>query len=116
MANGCRAVGLTTLEAIATSQGEGDVIVALDGRRGDLFVQFFRDGRAQGEARAISVGTLPEYVKSCGTPRIVGPEAVPTIDPVAVARLALRFPDAELPRPLYLRAPDAKIADRLVLR
>jgi len=115
LAVGCRAVGVTTLEALAAPR-QGDLIVALDGRRGDLFVQHFSGGIAAQDARVIPVDEMPSFVANHGSPSVVGPDALPAIDPADVARLAMQRMDAEPPRPLYLRAPDAKAAARPVLR
>jgi len=116
LASGCRSVGVTTLEALALPHGREDLIVALDGRRGDLFVQYFSGGMAGADARAVSVDAMPSFVANHGSPPVIGPEALPAIVPADVARLAMQRMDAEPPRPLYLRAPDAKAAARPVLR
>lgn len=116
LATGCRAVGVTTLEALAEPHAPGDLVVALDGRRGDLFVQVFREGEAGGAARAIPADTLSRYVESQGASRVIGPHSLPAIDPADVARVARRRRNAGPPSPLYLRAPDAKTAERPVLR
>jgi len=114
LASGARAVGVTTLEALAFPHAHTPLIVALDGRRGDLFVQAF--GAGESAPQAIGVNTLAIYAAHYGTPRILGPSAVPPIKAAHVAQLAMRSDQGESPRPLYLRAADAKAAARPVLR
>lgn len=111
---GCRAVGVSTLEALAYPHLPGPVLVALDGRRGDLFVQVF--GGAMSSPEAIPAADFDDFAARHGSPHILGPQDLPAIDPVDVAMLAAERPDAPAPVPLYLRAPDAKAAARPVLR
>lgn len=120
------AVGVGTLEAMAHGR-EGFVAAVLDARREQVYVQLFGDGvalmapdaltAADAAARIAEVyaGGLATLVGS-GAPLVaqVLPNAAIDIpdgpDPVAVARLAARGPaPAHSPRPLYLRAPDAKL-------
>ncbi len=114
LAADCRAVGVTTLAALAFPRGEAPLVVALDGRRGDLFVQAFGAGETRPEA--IAADALDAFVARHGGPPVVGPRDLPAIDPAHVARLAMAADDAPPPTPLYLRAPDAKAAARPVLR
>ncbi len=116
LAGGCRAVGITTLEALAFAHGPERLVVALDGRRGDLFIQLFDGQQARGGALALPVAEFPDFLKCHDNPRVIGPDDVPGIDPADVARLALLREGEGPPRPLYLRAPDAKAAQRPVLR
>lgn len=116
LASGCRSVGVTTLEALAFPHAPRPLIVALDGRRGDLFVQAFDADGPIGEAGAIEAPDLPVFVAKHGAPCVIGPEDVPPIDPVDVARIARGRAHDGPPRPLYLRLPDAKAAARPILR
>ena len=116
LASGACAVGVTTLEALAFPHLIRPVVVALDGRRGDLFVQRFGTGAGESDPVAIPVEDLAGFLKAHGSPLVVGPQDVPPINPVDVARIAAGQGQPEVPCPLYLRAPDAKIAARPVLR
>ncbi len=117
LSNGAQAIGISTLEAIAAQTPADLVLVALDGRRGDLFVQIFDKGVPVTPPEAIATDMLDIHAAKHGAPLIIGPDPLPPIDPVIVARLAtLRGAEEGPPRPLYLRAPDAKAAMRPVLR
>lgn len=116
LASGCRAVGVTTLEALAFPHISERVIVAIDGRRGDLFVQVFDGPGPSTGPEVIAVDRYSAFVARHGRSRIIGPQALPPIDPVDVARIAVKRVGSEAPRPLYLRGPDAKTAVRPVLR
>ncbi len=114
LSTGATAIGISTLEALATP---GKTLVALDGRRGDLFVQVFADGTPLTAPESIPTDTLAAHATRHAVATIIGPDPLPPIDGVTVARLAMTRsgPDGP-PRPLYLRAPDAKAAARPVLR
>jgi tRNA threonylcarbamoyladenosine biosynthesis protein TsaB len=121
-------VGVGTLEALAASVPEADGAVAavVDARRGQIYLQIFQDGRpladpgileaeaalrrlgALGQGAVILVGSAADQLKAgLGAAEVV---AVQAPDPAAVARLAARRPDPGTPpRPLYLRAPDARL-------
>lgn len=116
LASGCRAVGVTTLEALAFPHASERRIVALDGRRGDLFVQLFDEATEEGGPLALPVGEFADFIARHDVRRVIGPDALPPIDPVDVARLAIGRASDGPPSPLYLRAPDAKAAARPVLR
>ncbi|HEY4134507.1 MAG TPA: tRNA (adenosine(37)-N6)-threonylcarbamoyltransferase complex dimerization subunit type 1 TsaB [Alphaproteobacteria bacterium] len=138
LASGKPAVGVTTLEAIAAAvpAAPGALVVAIDAKRDDLYVQTFAGGSAwtpAGDPAALlpaMVATrLPEgpfLIAGDGASRLhaalsdaararatlLSDHAVP--DAAVVARLAaLRLAGASLaatpPRPLYLRPPDAKL-------
>ena len=119
-------VGVGTLEALAASESGADLtIAAIDARRSQIYLQAFSGGHALMAPDVLPVeiaaARLAE-VRSSGRVDIVGsgaslldglvsgarilPRAAP--DPVALARLAQakRLTPA---RPLYLRAPDAKL-------
>lgn len=126
-------VGVGTLAALAASAGAaggatgrvgGGVVAAVDASRGQIYVQAFHDGEASTSPEALTVEDAAERVRAAlsGRVLIVGPGAAllaprmpgasvdgrPAPEPVVVARLAARAP-LEPPRPLYLRAPDAKL-------
>jgi tRNA threonylcarbamoyladenosine biosynthesis protein TsaB len=116
-------IGVGTLEALAASAGaEGTVTAAIDARRGRIYLQSFRDGVALDEPRSVALEDAGQELAALGPQRIVGPgasllqglagaEPVPmqAPDPVALARLTARSPRPDgPPRPIYLRAPDAR--------
>ncbi len=121
---GVPAVGVGTLAALAADLS-GLVFAAIDARRGQLYLQAFEEGAPLTPPEAL---TLDEAAACLD--EVAGPSAVTLIgsgagllaqaaphahlitrswaDPSAVARLAaLRDPTP--PRPLYLRAPDARL-------
>ncbi len=121
-------VGVGVLEALALGEGrKGFVAACLDARRGQVYLQIFIDGRAVMapdvaplEIAAARLAELwpggPAALVGSGAPlladMIAGAEAqIPVAaDPGVVAAIAAAarapFPP---PRPLYLRAPDAKL-------
>ena len=129
-------VGVSTLDALAASiDPVGLVAAVIDARRGQVYARLFRDGVALGAAEALpldvaverileaAAGTAPTLVGS-GAPvlaeafpdrlanAVLTPLAAPT--PEALARLTgAADPTIALPRPLYLRAPDATPPSRL---
>lgn len=131
LATGCKAVGISTLELIASQTPRGRIIAAVDGRRAEVFAQCFQDGQASEQAIAITLD--PEAVTSFLQARepasLAGPgaallrDAAPNVvrtvpitdnrpDGAAVARLAQRLAiiaEQHPARPIYLRAPDAKL-------
>jgi tRNA threonylcarbamoyl adenosine modification protein YeaZ len=120
LALGIGSVGVTTLEVLARvhlKQNPGrPVVVAMDAKRGEVYAQAFgADGAPLGEPAALA----PEDVDALA----VRHAAVLTgswmrrdqEDPrdrfniAMVARIGAEKPDdAERPKPLYLRGPDAK--------
>lgn len=117
-------VGVGVLEALADGQ-PGLVFAVMDAKRGQLYLQAFEDGRPVMAPDALDHGTAAARLVELAAGRpatLVGPgaallaEVLPDAravaldhaDPAAVARLAAaRTPTP--PRPLYLRAPDAKL-------
>ncbi len=87
------AVGISAFEALAFGS-EGNTSVVLDARRGQVYRQDFRDGLAIG---------VPEREIADGVPE------AQTVDPVAVATLAMRPLDGVKPAPVYLRPADAAL-------
>jgi tRNA threonylcarbamoyladenosine biosynthesis protein TsaB len=119
-------VGIGTLEALALSAGPGFVAACLDARRGRVYLQAFADGRAvmapdilDIDVAAARIAELwsggPALVAGSGAPLIAGvlPSARTDTDrapdPLVIARLAAKRDTSVPPRPLYLRAPDAKL-------
>ncbi|OLP53384.1 tRNA (adenosine(37)-N6)-threonylcarbamoyltransferase complex dimerization subunit type 1 TsaB [Rhizobium rhizosphaerae] len=121
-------VGISTLSTLAWTaqkqQEAGDVLVAIDGRREDLFCQTFgADGAPASrpalwplaQARDYFAGYQGSVVGSgaallAGAPDVVSGQTVQdSVEIEALARLgALADPAAAPARPLYLRGPDAK--------
>jgi tRNA threonylcarbamoyladenosine biosynthesis protein TsaB len=129
-------VGLSTLDALAASvEPAGLVAAVIDARRGQVYARLFRDGVALGEAEALSLETATDRILAAAegaVPTLVGSGALllsetfpdqfsdvvlqplPAPTPEALARLtAAADPATALPRPLYLRAPDATPPSRL---
>lgn len=118
-------VGIGALEALAASRPLGLVFAVIDAKRGQVYLQAFRDGEALMAPDALALETaaarLAEFhdggpVTLIGSgaallaPGLAGAELVEAegCDPAVVARLAgTRAPTP--PRPLYLRAPDARL-------
>ncbi len=115
------AVGIGSLEALAEPE-RGNVVAVLDAKRGQVYLQAFSDGVPVSAPDALPIETAaarlaefaPDILIGTGAALMAdvrpGVRVVPAdvTDPVAVARLAAgRSPVP--PRPLYLRAPDAKL-------
>ena len=118
------AIGVGTLEAMAFGR-TGFVAAVIDARRDQVYLQLFGDGAALTAPDALAVGTAaariaevyhggPATFVGSGAPMLEGVLAGAVIetpdgpDPVAIARLAARSAVRPV-RPLYLRAPDAKL-------
>ncbi|MBX3481738.1 MAG: tRNA (adenosine(37)-N6)-threonylcarbamoyltransferase complex dimerization subunit type 1 TsaB [Caulobacter sp.] len=119
-------IGVGSLPALAAGR-PGFVCAAIDARRGQIYLQAFRDGAALMAPDALAVETagarLAELADGeaallvgSGAPLLApvmpgaAVEIPPGPDPVAVGRLALSARDPAPPaRPLYLRTPDAKL-------
>lgn len=129
-------VGVSTLDALAASApATGLVAAVIDARRGQVYARLFRDGVALGAAEALPLDVAADRILETAAgiaPTLVGsgaqvlsetfpdrfvdaalkPLAAPT--PEALARLTVAAdPASALPRPLYLRAPDATPPSRL---
>ena len=107
-------VGVTTLAALAASSGAA----AIDAKRGEIYLLI--EG---GEPEAVTVDDAVARLATAG-PVTLGGSAAPMLaehlpnvtvaqldypDPATVARLAAAVSDPQPPRPLYLRAPDARL-------
>ena len=118
------AVGIGALEALA-AEADGLVFAVVDARRGQVYVQGFEDGRAlmapdalTAETAAARIAELsmgrPLTLVGSGAPLVEGLVPAATVilaegaDARHVARLAAGR-EPKLLKPLYLRAPDAKL-------
>ncbi len=127
LALGIPCVGVGALDALAATAGsDGKVAAAIDARRGQVYLQLFEQGRpvsapeaadlklaagrieaffAGDEARLVGTGAhllTPDLGKAS-----LGPDRP---DPVVIARLTIEAPSpTPPPRPVYLRAPDARL-------
>jgi tRNA threonylcarbamoyladenosine biosynthesis protein TsaB len=117
-------IGVTNFEALAAAAAgiaESRLLVAIDSRRAELFVQLFdRTGTALSEPAMLAPDAIrdwagPESVALVGdaAAQLVGmfggsSQNGPTsVDPAVVARLAATRSAGPAPAPFYLRAPDA---------
>lgn len=120
-------VGLGTLEALAASVTGRAVLAVVDAGRGQVYLK-----AANGEpmqlpiADAIDLATRlnPDVLVGSGCALLAGAAPSATLMPLdypkpdALARLTFAAPDpTEKPKPLYLRAPDARtLAERGIVR
>ncbi len=120
-------IGIGALEALAAPAAEGLTAAAIDAKRGQVYLQAFRDGRPASDPAVLDLENAIETLiklDAKGPSTLAGPgaslltQAFPDVavhparfaDPVVVARLAAaRDPVSAPPRPLYLRAPDARL-------
>jgi tRNA threonylcarbamoyladenosine biosynthesis protein TsaB len=115
------AIAVGTLEALAQPLA-GRVMAVLDAKRGQVYLQGFADGQAVTAPDVLPLETAaaraaeldPQVLIGSGAPLLADVvrrariEPVDHADPVSVARIAAaRAPTP--PRPLYLRAPDARL-------
>jgi tRNA threonylcarbamoyladenosine biosynthesis protein TsaB len=119
-------VGVGSLPALAAGRA-GLVCAAVDARRGQIYLQIFRDGSSLMAPDALTVETAaarlaelagdgPALLIGSGAPLLSAllptatVETPPGPDPVEVGRLAMAVRDpVPVARPLYLRTPDAKL-------
>lgn len=123
-------VGVSALDALAASAGEGATVAALiDARRGQVYARFWRGAEPEGPAEALSLDAAAARISTLGNDvvlagsgaalftDIAAGRTVLTLEgpvPEALARLAAAADPASAPaRPLYLRAPDATPPTRL---
>ena len=129
-------VGLSTLDGLAVSiKPAGLVVAVIDARRGQVYARLFRDGRPLGGPEALPLEIAADRIADAAAgapPILVGSGAVvlveafperlgaavtarlPAPSPEALAYMtAMADPATALPRPLYLRAPDATPPSRL---
>jgi tRNA threonylcarbamoyladenosine biosynthesis protein TsaB len=121
---GAPVAGVGVLEALAAA-AHGLVFAVVDARRDQVYLQAFEDGRALMAPDALELGTAaarlaeiaagrPLTLVGSGAPLLAGlaPQASILTPPGADARLVARLAAARPPapaRPLYLRAPDARL-------
>jgi tRNA threonylcarbamoyladenosine biosynthesis protein TsaB len=128
LALGRPVIGVGVLEALAQGAGAGFVASVIDARRDQIYLQAFDAGRALMAPDVLPVETAAARLAelwSGGPAALTGPGAAllagvlpgaalidrAAPDPGVVARLAAQArPPFPPPRPLYLRAPDAKLA------
>jgi len=118
LALGIPAVGVSTLAALAAGRN-GPLLVAIDAKRDEVYWQAFAADGSEAtppaiatveEARAIAQAHDGDIAGSASALLREG-AAVETdgVDIATVARLGARLdPQKHLPKPLYLRGPDAK--------
>nr|WP_256515517.1 tRNA (adenosine(37)-N6)-threonylcarbamoyltransferase complex dimerization subunit type 1 TsaB [Alsobacter ponti] len=131
------AVGVTTLAAFAAPAiargGSSIVAVAIDARHGSIYFQAFTaEGRTIASPRIVGLRDAARQLGS-GPVRVIGggaellaaearalgldaqvEDATPAPDIVWVARLGVSAsPEQALPKPFYLRPPDAKPQDHV---
>lgn len=118
LALGIPAVGVSTLSALAAGQ-DRPLLVAIDAKRDEVYWQAFAaDG---GEATPPAIATVEEAraIAQAHDGGIAGSAsallregvvaATDSVDIATVARLGASLdPENHLPKPLYLRGPDAK--------
>jgi tRNA threonylcarbamoyladenosine biosynthesis protein TsaB len=129
-------LGVGTLEALATGvASSGLIAAAIDGRRGQIYLQAFVDRTpvmAPDSLTAEEAAARLADLHAAGAAILTGPGAALLDGMIAGARVdSAEFPDiaalsrfaagrpapAAMPRPLYLRAPDARtLAERGVAR
>lgn len=127
-------VGVGLLEALAeplAAEAPGTVFAVLDAKRGQVYLQAFAGGAALMAPDALEIGVALARLAELaghGPATLVGSGAAllaqvlpgarliaaDHADPAAVARLAAVRPPVP-PRPLYLRAPDARLPGGKVL-
>jgi len=118
-------IGITNFEALAAAAAEtatpSRLLVAIDSRRAELFVQLFgATGAALSEPAMLAPGAVadwagPEPVRLAGDAAAQlagkvtagGDHGPAEVDPAIVARLAASRAAGPAPAPFYLRAPDA---------
>ncbi|MDF2901228.1 MAG: hypothetical protein K0Q62_1287, partial [Phenylobacterium sp.] len=114
-------VGVGSLEALAEPE-RGDVLAVLDAKRGQVYLQAFSGGAPVSAPDALPIEIAAARVAEFSPDTLIGTGAAlladlrpgaqiieaDTTNPVAVARLAAARTPVP-PRPLDLRAPDAKL-------
>ena len=132
---GCPVIGISTLDGLAASvPAEGWVVAAIDARRAQVYMRVFKDGVPVEDAHALAIEDAAAKILALtddGAVAIVGsgaavllaheaglekarlcPLPAPTAEALALLAATLD-PEANPPKPLYLRAPDATPPTRL---
>ncbi len=126
LALSCDCVGVSVFAALReTLSPDGAVAVALDARRGEVYLQLFdADGGEMSAPEALPVAEARERVAPHMA--VIGSGAALlrdnaeatsiTADPVALARIGARLdPASHPPVPLYIRKADAKPQDHVAV-
>nr|WP_316651930.1 tRNA (adenosine(37)-N6)-threonylcarbamoyltransferase complex dimerization subunit type 1 TsaB [uncultured Gellertiella sp.] len=123
LALGVPAAGISALAVLAAGFREDNpgkpVVTAIDAKRGEIYAQAFDGaGVALGAPQALDVAGVRELAERCGAvvtgsaaPLVAGLELAGEADHFSAglaARLVHALDILEKPKPLYLRAPDAK--------
>jgi tRNA threonylcarbamoyladenosine biosynthesis protein TsaB len=125
LATGAPLAGIGTLAALAASAGPGGRCAgAIDARRGMVYLQAFADGRPLCEADVVPVSEAADRLAAIapGRWRVAGPGArllagadnvegvhLAAPDLIALGDLATQTSATDDVRPVYLRAPDARL-------
>jgi tRNA threonylcarbamoyladenosine biosynthesis protein TsaB len=127
LALGKPCVGVGGLEALAASApGPGLTAALIDAKRGQVYLQAFEGGAALMAPDALDIATAAARLAELwrdGPLRLIGPgaallagispeaEVIERVapEPAAICMLAAGKPGSAGARPLYLRAPDAKL-------
>jgi tRNA threonylcarbamoyladenosine biosynthesis protein TsaB len=121
---GAETVAVSVFEALVADR-QGLVFAAIDARRDQAYLQGFNDGQPLGPPRALAIDAAVQAITAAaaGQPvvligsaaamlseRVPGAQGVEAAwaDPRVIARLAARATPSAL-KPLYLRAPDARL-------
>jgi tRNA threonylcarbamoyladenosine biosynthesis protein TsaB len=122
-------IGLSSLDGLAASTAsDGAVMAVIDARRGQVYARAFRDGSPLDAPEALDLDQARARAQALGPGlRLVGsgaPLAAEGLDRAEIVALAapsltalarltrMADPETAPPRPLYLRAPDAKPSTR----
>jgi len=125
LATGAPLAGIGTLAALAASAGsDGLCAGAIDARRGMVYLQAFAEGRPLSEAdilpaseataRLAAIAPGRWRVAGPGAPLLAGADNVDAVqlaapDLLALGELAAVAAPSDDVKPIYLRAPDAKL-------
>jgi len=116
-----RVTGMSSLALIAAAaRSEGDVVAAMKGGHGELFVQQF-DSALRSKSDILNLPPA-EAAAEFATPDVAGPGAAALVDARGTGRALEAWPSASLalrlpeqlrrlaPAPVYVRAPGAKVS------
>ena len=106
-------IGITTFEALAVRAPEG-CAVAIDTKRGDVFFQLFGPGGvAEGEPGILTPAAATAAAEEKGVPLVADTPRAAEFAPLVAARheefSAGGCAPPGMPRPLYLRPPEARL-------